>query len=669
MDDEKRDIMVRCLWIYILIFVGFLCIIGRIVYIQIAEGSFWRTLSKERYEDLRGVRAKRGSIYSVDSDTGELLMLATDIPQYDIYMDLGYNPQLDKKTHKTPLKRVIADSLFNTDMPKLCMRMASFFAGTPQYKPADVYKTYFEDQRKLKKGNRYVLVVKNLSLEQWEKFRKFPLISYEKIRIITKGKQKIVQHTGKFYQSNAISVVERNVRYYPYYPMARRTIGIPLEGCDTCYDGIDGYYSSFLSGEKGMRKERKINPGVWIPVDDHEQIKPIDGNDVITTIDVRLQELAENSLMKCLDSNDAEAGCVILMEVKTGYVRAISSMQLNEKTNEYSESQNIAVNDYFEPGSTFKTVTAMMMLDKHIADTSMPLPTFAKRFPGTRKDIVDVGKINHGMVSMARAIEMSSNVAMSQLAYQNYIQTGKKLQLAQDLEQYFYFHKLDMDIRTNEPTPYINKKATAVDDILRMSFGYVTMMTPLQLLTFYNGIANNGVMVKPRFVSQVVKNGKILQTFPATVIKNKMCEKSTLLQIQNILKKIVEQGTGKRLSKTAYGIAGKTGTAEVNYVKSSGLALQHRASFAGYFPVDNPQYSCIVVIITPQKNATHGGDLAAPVFRDLSDRVVGTRITYKQKSSSLQKQAPTYNKGNVENYNKFCQNLGLKNNKIESNWN
>jgi len=663
MKDDKRDILMRCLFIYIAIFIGFLCILGRILYIQIAEGSFWRTLSKERYEDLREVRAKRGTIYSVDSDSGELLVLATDIPQYDIYMDLGSNPVLDPKTHKTDANRVISDSIYKADMPRLCIKMAYFFAGSPQYKSADEYMAYFSKARNKSKGNRYVLVAKDLSLDQWEIFRKFPLISYEKIRKI--GKKRI--GTGKFYQSNAVSVVERNVRYYPYYPMARRSIGVPLYGCDTCYDGIDGFYSSYLRGEKGMRKERKINPGVWVPCDETEQIKPIDGNDIISTIDVRLQELADNSLVKCLDSNDAEEGCVILMEVKTGYVRAISSMQLNEKTGEYVESRNLAVNDYFEPGSTFKTITAMMLLDKHLADTAMMLPTFAKRFPGTKKDIVDVGKINHGMVSMGRAIEMSSNVAMSQLAYQNYIQTGKKLQLAQDLEQYFYFHKLDMDIRTNEPTPYINKKATSVDDILRMSFGYVTMMTPLQLLTFYNGIANNGVMVKPRFVSSIVKNGKTIKTFPTTIIKNQMCKKETLLQIQSILKKVVEQGTGKRLSKTAYGIAGKTGTAEVNYVKSNGLALQHRASFAGYFPADNPQYSCIVVIIKPHKNVTHGGDLAAPVFKDLSDRVVGTRVDFHQAQTNV-KQVPAYTTGNAANYNRFCTAIGMRTNQQSPLW-
>ncbi|HBN04408.1 MAG TPA: hypothetical protein DD434_01275, partial [Bacteroidales bacterium] len=626
----------------------------------------WKKLAEDRYVELRPVKAKRGSIYSIDSDSGELLMVATDVPKYDVYIDLGYTYVSDPKTKEKKRERVIADSIYKKDMPLLCENMAKLFYGQKDSKTKNEYREYLNKFRRMEKGNRYVLLQKNITLEQWEKFRKFPLISKEKVRK-SKSTGKIV-HSGKFFLTNYINVVERNVRYYPYYPMARRTIGVPVSGCDTCYDGIDGYYSKFLAGETGVRKEKKINPGIWIPVDDNEQIKAIDGQDIVTTIDVRLQELAENSLRKCLDSNDAQSGCVILMEVKTGYVRAIASLQKN-KDGEYTENSNIAISSYFEPGSTFKTISAMLYLDKGLIDSSSVVPTFEKRFPGARTDIRDVGKINHGRVSFARAMEMSSNVGLSQVVYDNYISKGKRTQFGKDLMDYFYYDRLNMDIKIEEPKPYINQKGTSVDDILRLSFGYVTVMTPMQLLTFYNGIANNGVMVKPMFVSHVLKDGQTVKTFKPIVIKEKMCKKETLDVLQDILKRVVEKGTGKRLSKTSYGIAGKTGTAEIGYSKRGIVAIQHRASFAGYFPTEDPQYSCIVVVSEPQKNATHGGDLAAPVFRDLSDRVVGTRITYNQKSSTLQKQAPTYLKGNIENYNKFCQNIGLKNNKIESNWN
>lgn len=662
MGGDKKDVMFRFFWIYLIIFIGFLCVIGKIVYIQTIEGSFWRKLSDERFEEMHSVKAKRGSIYSVDSDSGELLMLATDVPKYDVYIDLGYTYAVDKKAKKRVRQRVISDSIYKKEIPILCDSLARLFSNSKDIKSKTEYLAYFRKFRNKDKANRYVLVQKNISLEQWERMRKFPLISKEKIR---KSKQagKIV-HSGKFFLTNYVNIVERNVRYYPYYPMARRTIGVPISGCDTCYDGIDGFYSKFLSGESGMRKERKINPGIWIPIDDDEQIKAIDGKDIVTTIDVRLQELAENSLRKCLDSNDAQSGCVILMEVKTGYVRAIASLQKN-KEGQYAEQTNIAISNYFEPGSTFKTISAMLYLDKGLIDTSSIVPTFEKRFPGAKTSIRDVGKINHGNVSFARAMEMSSNVGVSQVAYDNYISKGKRTQFGKELKEYFYFDKLNMDIKIDEPKPYINEKGTSVDDILRLSFGYVSVMTPMQLLTFYNGIANNGVMVKPMFVSNIIQDGKIVKTFDPVVLKQKMCKPETLKTLQAILKNVVEKGTGKRLSKTAYGIAGKTGTAEIGYSKKGIIALQHRASFAGYFPTENPQYSCIVVVSEPQKNATHGGDLAAPVFRDLSDRVVGTRITYHQAPSSTEKQIPPFSKGNLENYNKFCSNIGLKANKTD----
>lgn len=657
MQSDKRDIMFRFFWVYLILLLGFLCVIGKVVYIQVVEGSFWRKLSEERFVEMRPVKAKRGSIYSVDSDNGELLMLATDVPRYDVYIDLGYTYETDKKTKRRVRQRVIADSIYKKQMPILCDSLARLFVNANDSKSKNEYLTYFRKFRTKDKSNRYVLVQKNISLEQWERMRRFPLISKEKVRK-SRSTGKII-HSGKFYLTNYINVVERNVRFYPYYPMARRTIGVPIDGCDTCYDGIDGYYSNYLQGESGIRKEKKINPGIWIPMDDNQQIKAIDGKDIVTTIDVRLQELAENSLRKCLDSNDAQSGCVILMEVKTGYIRAISSLQ-KDKTGEYKEQTNIAISSYFEPGSTFKAISAMLYLDKGLIDTSSMVPTFEKRFPGAKTSIRDVGKINHGNVSFSRAMEMSSNVGVSQVVYDNYISKGKKTQFGKDLKEYFYFDKLKMDIKIQEPKPYINEKGTSVDDILRLSFGYVSVMTPMQLLTFYNGIANNGKMVKPMFVSNIAENGKIIKTFEPTIIKQKMCKEETLKNLQAVLKNVVEKGTGKRLSKTGYGIAGKTGTAEIGYSKRGIVQIQHRASFCGYFPTENPQYSCIVVVSEPQKNATHGGDLAAPVFRDLSDRVVGTRLTYHQQQSISSKQAPPKIKGNQDSYNKFCNNIGIK---------
>ncbi|MDR0970917.1 MAG: transpeptidase family protein [Bacteroidales bacterium] len=666
MEKDKKQIMLRIYLIYGILFLLFMVVIGRVLYIQIVDGAFWEALSKERYEEMRPVKAKRGNIYSLDADTGELLVLATDLPKYDIYIDLGYYTiDKDKKTNQAIKERLIPDSIYNKEMPKLCDSLSKLFKDSKNAKTKAQYMSHFKKYRDRETANRYVLVQKDITLDQLARVKKFPLISKEKKKR-DKATGKLIG-TGKFYITNYVTIEERNVRFYPYSTMARRTIGVCVNDSLNTYDGIDGYYADYLSGEKGLRRERKIVRNTWAPIDEGEQIKAVDGKDVVTTLDVQLQELAENSLRKCLDSNDAKSGCVILMEVKTGHIKAIASLRQNSDGN-YIESINTAISDMYESGSTFKTVSSMLYLDKGLIDTTTIVPTFEKNFEGAKTPIRDVGRINHGNVTYERAFEMSSNVGISQVVFDNYISKGKRMQFGKDLKNYFYFDKLNMDIKIDEHKPYINEKETSVDAILRLSFGYVTMISPMQLLTFYNAIANNGVMVKPMFVQSIVKEGKIIKEFPTVVLKEKICDIKTIHILQDMLERVVERGTGRKLSKTSYGIAGKTGTAEIGYSRRGVVALQHRASFAGYFPAKNPQYSCIVVISEPQKNATHGGDLAAPVFRDLSDRVVGTRITYNQISQNNNKQMPIMQNGNIDSYNKFCNNLGFKTKKSDNNY-
>ncbi len=441
--------------------------------------------------------------------------------------------------------------------------------------------------------------------------------------------------------------------------MARRTIGtmVTLDGCDTCYNGLDGYYSNYLSGMHGKRLERKIIPGVWVPLEDKDMIKAVDGMDIVSTIDVRLQELAGHSLRKTLDSNNAESGCVVLMEVKTGKVRAISNLTRIRK-GVYAENENIAATHLLEPGSTFKTITTMMMLDKGLTDTTQLLPTFEKRYPRASKPIKDVGIVNHGEVSLMRAMQMSSNVAMAQLVYDNYIVNDKREKLSEDLKEYFYFDRLNMDLELFEPKPFINEDALSVDDILRLGFGYVSMMTPIQLLAFYNAIANDGKLLKPIFASNLVREGRVVKSFEPIVINEKISSDSTIRNIQEILERVVLYGTARGLRSSDYGIAGKTGTAEIGY-DSRENQLQHRASFVGYFPTDKPEYSCIVVISKPQKARTHGGDLAAPVFKELSDRIMGTKVFHAEYIENTEKVGPKTIKGNLEDYNRFCKSLGL----------
>lgn len=648
MSNDNKQGTVRMSIVYLLLGMMFIVVFVRVVYLKTGERKeFWTKQEQKRIIKERVVSAKRGNIYAMDPDNGEYLLLATTEPQYDVYIDLGKSLEFDKESKHKVKQWVISQEDFNKNMNALCDSLAKVFQTGRDCKSASEYKRYFLKARKAER--RYVTVRRKVSEKELERMKRFPLIGYQRF--------KRKKPTGKYDFVGAVHVEKGSKRVYPYYPMARRTIGINVtdNGCDTCYNGIDGAFTQYLSGVHGKRLEIKINPNEWVPVNTDEKIKTIDGMDVVTTLDVSLQELAENSLRSCLDSSEAESGCVVLMEVETGYIKAISNLSLN-KNGEYVESDNIAISNSFEPGSTFKIVTAMMLLDRGLADTSDLVPTGVKNFPGNEKPIRDVGGTNHGLVSFARALEMSSNVGISQLVYNIY--NKKRADFSKDLKEYFAFEPLGLNIKVHEPKPKIGSSENPTD-LLRMSFGYVSRMTPLQILTFYNAIANKGVMVKPQFVQSVVKDGKEVERFAPIITSEAICKRETIDKLHNVLKGVVQNGTGRRLKTASYGIAGKSGTAEIGYDKKH-AGIQHRASFVGYFPADAPKYSCIVVISKPQKARTHGGDLAAPVFRELSDRVVGTRIDFNKtniKESTVK--YPVIGYGNGGDFYAFCKSLGL----------
>ncbi len=615
MGDIGRNIKVYITLTIILIVCVFVAVLVRVLTLQLDKGKF-KDLENGRIYRMNTIRTQAGNMYAVDGTTGELLLLASDQVRYDVYMDLGQG-RISAVGEKEKKGWVITDTAFKKNIDGFCSYLSSNYGKrTPSQ-----WKQYLQKNRQPK--SRYVLLLKQITQSELDNLKRQPLC---------KGGRGII--TNPSFK-----------RVYPYGDLARRTIGIEFKDDkgETKYDGIDGYYGPVIKGECIKREEFKAGKNLWIPVEDTMRIRPKRSKDIISTIDVSLQELAQEGLKKCLDSNQAQNGTVILMETKTGYIKAIASYTRRAE-HEYYEDLNIAVGAIFEPGSTFKTVTVMMLLDKGYADTSDQVPIGMKEFVGSNKPIKDVNKNGYaGDVSLARAIEISSNVGISAEVYNHYGQTvHTREQFAKDLQQYFPYQKLNSDIAIYEPQPYI-RSSKRVDDLLRMSFGYVTAMTPLQMLTFYNGIANDGKIMKPLFVQAIMQDGHIIETKQPVVLKEQMCKEQTLKQVQTMLRNVVLYGTGRRLRSVTYGIAGKSGTAEINYTgKVDSKYRKHRASFAGYFPADNPQYSCIVVISEPQKGLTHGGDLAAPVFRELSDRVMGVNARDTKviaKSNTLDKGA------------------------------
>jgi cell division protein FtsI (penicillin-binding protein 3) len=599
MDNKKKILMKRTI-IYWLMFIPCLIILGRILYIQIHNHDTALKEFERIYYKKEIIPEKRGNIYSWDSENNEFLIFATYKLRYEIRIDLGDN--LDKKW----------DSIFKKDISGLSDSLSQLFKDKSK-------KEYLKDLQQARKEKKYnVLIAKEATPAQVERMKTFPFLK-------------------PCWDLPSITKREYYKRFYPYedmWKMARRTIGI-LQNEIRLYDGIEGQYDSLLLRPAESIFSRKVYASL---VD--KQFINKEPCDIVTTIDVSLQELADYSLEKCLMENNAKSGCVVLMEVKTGHIKAISNLEFDSSIMQYRELRNIALTDRMESGSTFKTITSMLMLDKGLAKITDTVPKGYRFYPNTKKAIEDDNS-KLGQFTFSEALEYSSNVGISYLVYENYVKKGKQSLFIKDIKQYFRFDSvLNLDYKFifkknnipyvgTEPLPVITARGSSVDDVLRLSYGYVSMITPLQMLTFYNAIANNGIMVKPMFVSHILKNknGAVdTITVKPSILKAKICNEQTLATLQDVLKRVVEHGTAK-LSRTSYGVAGKTGTAEINRDKS-----RNRASFVGYFPADEPLYSCIVVISEAKSPRQHGGELAAPTFKTLSDRAMARKsIKMKKK--------------------------------------
>ena len=442
-------------------------------------------------------------------------------------------------------------------------------------------------------------------------------------------------------------VEQKDKRVKPYQLLAKRTIGyISRDSVRKIKDkkgriikdtgrikvGLEGYYTNKLDGISGIRLKKKIAGGVWMPMNENE-IEPTDGNDVITTIDVGIQDVAENALMKNLIANDADHGCAILMEVSTGHIAAIANLKRGSDGS-FDEEENYAVSEATEPGSTFKLFSMVAALDdgKVKLDDMVPI---GKMTYYDRK--MEDSHINgYGPISVRKAFEISSNVGISQAIFRAYKDnpqrfTNKLNSMRVDTIP------LGLDIG-GEAKPVVKSpksKSWSRVTLPWMSIGYEVALTPLQILTFYNAIANNGRMVKPLFVKEIRKLGKVIETFNPVVLKDSFCSKNTIALAKSLLEGVVENGTGRSLKNSVYKIAGKTGTAQVakgNKGYGDEGAINYKASFVGYFPADNPKYSCIVVVNSPSKGAYYGAAVAAPVFKEIADRVYATHLNIHQQT-------------------------------------
>jgi len=578
--EVKRDILWRVYLSYIAIGIVCAVIFGKAVYIQQVQGQSYRSLSDSLHQRIEEIAAERGTIYSEDGE-----MLSTSIPQFDIYIDFA-----------TEALRKNSGKLFRENLDSLAMGLSMLFKD----KSASEYKAILN--KGYKKKQRYFLFKRKINYREFKELKTLPLVRLGKNR------------------SGFIAEV-KSIRLNPYKMMAFRTIGLDR---DSFKVGLELTYDSVLSGTTGKRLVRYIGGGVAVPVEDSSlTIEPENGKDVITTLDVHIQEITENALMKMMVGNEAEHGCAIVMEVATGKVKAIANLG-KVRDSLYWENFNYALSPT-EPGSTFKLATLLALLeDKKVnINTQVDLEKGAWRVFG--RTVYDSERHGLNNVSVKTAFEASSNVAMAKLAVEHY--NSKPSLFVNHLKLLGFDKTTGIDIK-GERSPVLYRpggKHWSNTTLPWMAFGYNLSITPMHTAMLYNAIANNGKLLKPYLVSAIEKNGILFNQKNPVVINEKIASPQTISQLKACLEGVcsVPGGTGYSLFKNSpYKVAGKTGTALVADGKRGYADHIYQASFAGYFPADDPQYTIVVIIKNkPQAKKYYGGSVAGPVFKEISDRL------------------------------------------------
>jgi cell division protein FtsI (penicillin-binding protein 3) len=575
---EDKHISYRIYLVAFSIFLVAIAITVKLTNIQWVEGNYYRKLAKDRTVKTFVIPANKGNIYSSDGS-----LLATSIPNYTIRFD-AVAPKAND---------------FDAKVDSLALGLSKLLG-----EPSSYYNSLLRIARSNK--SRYTLIAEDLSYTEYSKIKKLPLFN--------KGAYK-----------GGIIVEQETVREHPIGQIAERTIGYDRVDEDGVRKqvGIEGAFGKYLNGKDGKVLKQKIAKGQWKPIRDINEVDPQDGYDVISSIDVYIQDIAHHALLKQLQDYNAEHGCVVVMETKTGQIKAISNLGKDATSGNYYETENYAIKEAHEPGSTFKLVDLIALLDDKKVDTSKVYDRKGGLIKIYGKDVEDSHRGGEQKISLARGMEISSNTVMVQAVYENYRNNPK--QFIDRIDRMGLSKPLGLPIQ-GEGTPIIphpaDKRWSAIA-LPWMAFGYGVAVTPLQTLTLYNAIANNGEMIKPQFVSEIKEWNKVIKKYDKEIINSKICSDETIKKIQAVLKNVVQKGTGKSLYSKDFSMAGKTGTAQANYGTNGGNDKHYISSFVGYFPAENPKYSCIVVVHKPDaKNKGYfGADVAGPVFKRIAQKI------------------------------------------------
>lgn len=572
--DNRKTIMLRVYLVYGIMLLISLVIFGKILYIQFAQGEMWRQKAKKISLKYFSIEPERGNIMDAN---GELL--ATSVPFFELRMDAA-----------TP---EIADTVFDAHIDSLAICLAAKFSDLTKQQ----YKRTIVEARK--KGNRYLLLKRKITYDELKEVRTFPLFKPGKI-------------------SSALIALPRSKRVYPFNNLCYRTIGFFKENNDNNV-GLESAFNRELQGTRGQRLYQRIAGGNWRPLNKENEIEPESGKDIITTLDIRLQDVAEEALQRQLEFNQADHGCAILMETATGQIKALANLG-KAPDGTYQERYNYAIGESTEPGSTFKTFSLLAAFEDGKTDLNQTVNATGGKTTYANRTMSD-SHLGAGILTVQQALEKSSNVGVSKIIYKAY---GAHPQDFIDRLYSFGVQKpLGLEI-PGEGKPLIKStsaRSWSKVSLPWMSIGYEVALTPLQILTFYNAIANNGTMVKPYIVKEIHTAGQPDRVFETKIINKKIAGDKALGMARTMLEGVVEHGTGTALKDAVYRFAGKTGTAQVAQNSGGYNKSSYKGSFVGYFPADKPKYSIIVVINEPSTGGYYGGAIAAPVVREIADRV------------------------------------------------
>jgi len=625
----KNEVLVRVYAVAALIVLVAFVIFGRLYQISVVQASSWRAKADSLYVKLVDAPSQRGNILADDGS-----LLATSLPYFDVHWDAK--------------AEAMTDAIFNQS----AVDSLAWFLSTyidQQYTPG-AYRDWLMSLRAAPdtvRGIRYVPIAKNLPYNKALLIKSFP--------IFREGRNK-----GGF-------IMEQNPRRErPFKILAQRTIGYTREGALPV--GLEGSFNNVLEGKPGKQLMIRVPGDMYIPVNDLAEIEPEAGDDVVTTLDINIQDVAEQSLLNACQTHNADHGCAIVMEVKTGKIRAMAN--IGRTPEGWWETYNYAVGERVEPGSMFKLASFMAMLeDGYIDDFEEKVPVYKGKVKIYNEELQDAEPHGLDTMTIKQVFARSSNVGTATLI-QNFYGKGKAAKFVDHLRDFGLDLPTDIEVG-GEEAPIIKNPNDPKSDwsgttLPWMSIGYELLITPLQLLTFFNAVANDGRMMKPYLVQRTERYGEVVREFQPTVVKRSIASKPTLRKARELLKAVVSEGTARNIRSENFVLAGKTGTAQLNYHKfKASKGIRYQAGFCGFFPADNPVYSCIVVISEPDRGGYHGAEVAAPVFRAIADRCFAMKaemhepINLNKPDKLKTAELPTYDAGGREEMGKSLKWLGL----------